>query len=79
MNGYLKLRPKGQLKPVRVHDFTIPELGQVAPYGSYGVFAKQGWVTLGITHDTAAFAVPSTRRRRQTLGARPVIPQPGGC
>jgi hypothetical protein len=37
-----------------VHDFVIPELGKVAPYGVYDVAANDGWVNLGISHDTAA-------------------------
>src|SRR5580704_18060713 len=61
-NGGRELRPKGQPEPVRVHDFVIPELGKVAPYGVYDVAANDGWVNLGISHDTAAFAVASIRR-----------------
>jgi Rhodopirellula transposase DDE domain len=63
------LRPKGQPEPVRAHDFPIPELGKVAPYGVYDVAANDGWVNLGISHDTAAFVVASIRRWRQVLGA----------
>ena len=47
-NGGRELRPKGQPEPVRVHDFVIPELGKVAPYGVYDVTANNGWVNLGI-------------------------------
>jgi hypothetical protein len=53
---------------VRVHDFAIPGLGKVAPYGVYDIAANTGWVNLGITHDTAAFAVESIRRWWQELG-----------
>ena len=52
-----------------MHDFVIPELGKVAPYGVYDVAANDGWVNLGISHDTAAFAVASIRRWWQVLGA----------
>jgi hypothetical protein len=52
-----------------VHDFVIPELGKVAPYGVYDVAANDGWVNLGISHDTAAFAVASIRRWWHVLGA----------
>ena len=45
-----------------MHDFVIPELGKVVPYGVYDIAANTGWVSLGITHDTAAFAVESIRR-----------------
>ncbi len=68
-NGGLELRPKGQPEPVRVHDFVIPELGKVAPYGVYDVAANDGWVNLGISHDTAAFAVASIRRWWHLIGA----------
>jgi hypothetical protein len=68
-NGGRELRPKGQPEPVRVHDFVIPELGKVAPYGVYDVAANDGWVNLGISHDTAAFAVESIRRWWYALGA----------
>ena len=61
-NGGRELRPKSQPEPVRVHDFVIPELGKVVPYGVYDIAANTGWVSLGITHDTAAFAVESIRR-----------------
>ena len=67
-NGGCELRPKGQPEPVRVHDFAIPELGKVAPYGVYDVAANDGWVNPGISHDTAAFAVASIRRWWHVLG-----------
>ncbi len=63
-----ELRPKGQPKPVRVHDFALPDLGKVAPYGVYDIVANTGWVNLGITSDTAAFAVESIRRWWHELG-----------
>jgi Rhodopirellula transposase DDE domain len=68
-NGGRELRPKGQPEPVRVHDFIIPELGKVAPYGIYDIAANAGWVNLGITHDTAAFAVESIRRWWHACGS----------
>lgn len=67
-NGGRELRPKGDPEPVRVHDFMIPELGKVAPYGVYDIAANAGWINLGITSDTAAFAVESIRRWWQELG-----------
>jgi hypothetical protein len=63
-----ELRPKGDPEPVRVHDFPIPELGKVAPYGVYDIAANQGWVNVGIDADTAAFAVESLRRWWDRLG-----------
>jgi Rhodopirellula transposase DDE domain len=68
-NGGRELRPKGQPEPVRVHDFAIPELGKAVPYGVYDIAANAGWVSVGITHDTAGFAVESIRRWWQELGA----------
>jgi len=55
-NSGRELRPKGEPERVRVHDFKIPELGKVAPYGIYDIAANTGWVNVGIDHDTAAFA-----------------------
>jgi hypothetical protein len=52
-----------------VHDFAIPELGKAVPYGVYDIAANAGWVNLGITHDTAAFAVQSIRRWWHEHGA----------
>ena len=68
-NGGRELRLKGDPEPVRVHDFVIPELGKVVPYGVYDIAANAGWVNLGITHDTAAFAVESIRRWWHELGS----------
>jgi transposase len=67
-NGGRELRSKGAPEPVRVHDFEIPELGKVAPYGVYDIAANTGWVNVGVDHDTAAFAVESIRRWWRGLG-----------
>jgi len=67
-NGGRELRPKSSPEPVRVHDFKIPELGKVSPYGVYDITANSGWVNVGIDHDTAAFAVESIRRWWNALG-----------
>ena len=69
-NGGRELRPKGDPEPVRVHDFKIPELGKVAPYGVYDIAANAGWVSVGIDHDTSAFAVNTIRRWWQTMGRK---------
>ena len=61
-------RPKGQPEPVRVHDFVIPELGRAAPYGVYDIADNAGWVSVGIDHDTASFAVNAIRRWWQAMG-----------
>jgi hypothetical protein len=61
-------QPQGEPEDVRVHDFKIPELGRVSPYGVYDLAANAGWVNVGIDHDTAAFAVESIRRWWQRSG-----------
>ena len=61
-NAGRELRPKGRPEPVRVHDFKIPELGRAAPYGVYDIAGNTGWVSVGIDHDTASFAVNAIRR-----------------
>src|SRR5919202_470203 len=55
-NGGQEWRPKGEAEEGRVHDFALPEFGRVTPYGVYDVAANAGWVSVGIDHDTAAFA-----------------------
>jgi len=67
-NAGRELRPKGQPEPVRVHDFVIPELGKAVPYGVYDIADNVGWVSLGISHDTAIFSVESIRRWWYELG-----------
>ena len=67
-------RPRGNPEEVRVHDFLIAELGRAIPYGVYDLAANEGWVNLGIDHDTASFAVHSIRRWWQEIG-RPRYPQ----
>jgi len=58
-------------EPTKVldHDFPIKELGKVAPFGIYDIDRNEGFVNLGISHDTAEFAVESILRWWQTLGA----------
>ena len=67
-NGGRELRRQGDPEAVRVHDFVIPELGKAAPYGVYDIAANEGWVSVGIDADTAAFAVESIRRWWWKLG-----------
>jgi len=67
-NGGREWRPKGTPERVRVHDFMIEELGKVAPYGVYDLARNQGWVSVGISHDTAAFAVASIGRWWRRMG-----------
>ena len=69
-NAGRQWHPQGQPCRVRVHDFLIPAKGKVAPYGVYDLTRNMGWVSVGIDHDTAAFAVNSIRRWWQTMGRR---------
>jgi Rhodopirellula transposase DDE domain len=66
-------RPRGDPEAVRVHDFLIKELGRAIPDGVYDLAANDGWVRVGIDHDTACFAVHSIRRWWQAIG-RPRYP-----
>jgi len=73
-NGGKELRPRGEPERVRVHDFLIPELGRVSPYGVYDLGKNEAWVSVGTDHDTAAFAVASIRHWWETMG-KPLYPQ----
>jgi hypothetical protein len=61
-------RPKGEPELVRVHDFKDKELGKAVPHGVYDIGSDQGWVTVGVDHDTAQFAVNSIRAWWEHLG-----------
>jgi Rhodopirellula transposase DDE domain len=67
-NGGRELRPKGDPEQVLTHDFIIRELGRVSPYGVYDVAQNEAWVSVGVDHDTAAFAVESIRRWWWSMG-----------
>jgi len=67
-NHGAELRPKGDPEPVRVHDFVISELGRAAPYGVYDLANNSGWVSVGVDHDTSAFAVETIRRWWYRMG-----------
>lgn len=67
-NGGREWRPKGEPEEVGVHDFVIPGLGRASPYGIFDVNENKGFVSVGIDHDTAAFAVASIRRWWDTMG-----------
>lgn len=69
-NGGQEWQPKGEPEQVRVYDFVDKELGKAIPYGVYDVSANQGWVSVGIDHDTARFAVEAIRRWWQKMGRR---------
>jgi Rhodopirellula transposase DDE domain len=75
-NAGREWQAKGQPEPVRVHDFEIrePDKGKVAPYGVYDLGRNVGWVSVGVDHDTASFAVESIRRWWRWMG-RPSYPK----
>ena len=58
-NGGQEWQPKGEPKEVNGHDFEDKEKGKALPFGVYDVDRNQGWVSVGIDHDTAQFAVQS--------------------
>lgn len=67
-NAGQELRPKASPEEVRVHDFIDRDLGRAVPYGIYDIADNKGWVSVGIDHDTAAFAVNTIRRWWSTMG-----------
>ncbi len=69
-NAGREWRPQGDPETVRVHDFLIEELGRAVPYGIYDMAANTGWVSVGIDHDTSAFAVQTIRNWWHSVGAK---------
>jgi len=67
-NAGTDYRPKGEPRRVNVHDFEDKQLGKVVPYGVYDVTANAGFVSVGITSDTAEFAVQSIRCWLERMG-----------
>jgi len=67
-NGGREWQPKGEPVAVRVHDFIDKDLGKAVPYGVYDVLRNEGWVNVGISHDTAEFSVESIRRWWKRMG-----------
>jgi Rhodopirellula transposase DDE domain len=68
-NGGQEWHPQGEPETVRTHDFKDKELGKVVPYGVYDMFRNEGWVSVGIDHDTAAFALASIRAWWKQMGS----------
>ena len=60
--------PKGKPTEVKVYDFIDKELGKAIPYGIYDIKNNEGWVSVGIDHDTASFAVASIRSWWNEMG-----------
>ena len=69
-NSGREWHPKGAPRSVNVHDFKDPDLGKVNPYGVYDVAADTGWVSVGVDHDTSAFAVHTIRSWWIAVGGR---------
>jgi hypothetical protein len=63
-----ELEPRGKPVEVRTHDFKDKDLGHAIPYGVYDLTADEGWVSVGITRDTATFATNTILDWWQTLG-----------
>ena len=68
-NGGRELRAQGDPEDVNVHDFADKEKGKVAPYGVYDLQKNKAWVSVGISHDTAEFAVETIRTWWNEMGA----------
>jgi hypothetical protein len=69
-NAGREWHPQGQPEHVRVHDFRDQQLGVAIPYGVYDLGRNDGWVSIGIDHDTAEFAVSTIRRWWRRMGQR---------
>jgi len=69
-NAGREWRPRGQPEEVRVHDFLDEQKGKAIPYGVYDILNNQGWVSVGIDHNTAQFAVNSIHRWWRRMGHR---------
>jgi Rhodopirellula transposase DDE domain len=67
-NGGREYRPQGDPEQVDVHDFMDKQLGKAIPYGVYDIGANTGWVSVGVDHETAAFAVNTLRSWWNTTG-----------
>jgi hypothetical protein len=69
-NAGREWRPKGQPQEVRMHDFPDPKMNKAIPYGVYDLTRNEGWVSLGIDHDTARFAAASIKCWWKKMGRR---------
>ena len=69
-NGGREWQPKGEPEKVKVHDFLDMELGKAIPYGVYDISENQGWVSVGIDHDTARFAAEAIARWWKKMGSK---------
>lgn len=69
-NSGREWRPRGQPEEVRVHDFPDPKKPKAIPYGVYDLTRNEGWVSVGIDHDTARFAAASIKRWWRKMGRK---------
>lgn len=69
-NSGREWRHQGQPELVRVHDFVDPQVGRATPYGIYDAGRNSGWVSVGMDHDTAQFAVGTIRSWWRCMGRR---------
>jgi len=69
-NGGRDWRPRGEPEEVRVHDFPDPKMKKAIPYGVYDLTHNEGWVSVGIDHDTARFAAASIKRWWRKMGRK---------
>jgi transposase len=69
-NGGREWQRKGEPEQVNMHDFADKELGKAIPYGVYDIARNEGWVSVGITHDTAEFSVETLRRWWYRMGSQ---------
>ena len=69
-NAGREWRRQGEPQRVNVHDFPNPKLGKAIPYGVYDLASNEGWVSVGIDHDTAQFAAASIGRWWRQMGRK---------
>jgi len=69
-NAGQEWQPKGRPEKVKVHDFPDKKLGKAIPYGVYDLASNEGWVSVGIDHDTARFATASILRWWREMGSQ---------
>lgn len=69
-NSGVEWKPKGEPEEVNTHDFLAPDVPKAAPYGVYDVTKNEGWVSVGISHDTAEFAVATIKKWWNKMGKK---------
>jgi len=69
-NSGQEWHPKGEAPEVKVYDFVDKELGKAVPYGVYDIEQNEGWVSVGVNHDTAKFAVSTIRNWWYEMGVK---------